>query len=104
MRVTAEEKIEDESHNPIIGLRSLILGRFAEVDAMAPKNAGLGGSSHQRRIASKAENRIADEAAKKVLQRMETNVTNPNYPPIAAESHSFRAQLAAFWGSTPVWG
>jgi hypothetical protein len=69
---------------------------------MAPKNAGLGGSSHQRRIASKAENRIADEAAKKVLQRMETNVTNP----VKEGRFSFRCHrpefLAAFRTLNPL--
>jgi hypothetical protein len=65
-----------------------------------------GGNSHQRKMAKKAEERIAEEVAKKVAEQLETkSATSSVLMPNTKESvPSFSSKLGSFWGSTPIWG
>ncbi|HWF38468.1 MAG TPA: hypothetical protein VG322_08115, partial [Candidatus Acidoferrales bacterium] len=66
-----------------------------------------GGNSHQRKMAAKAKERMADEVTERVLQKIEANPIAARAPNTNVEpkitSPSIKEKLGVFWGSTPVW-
>jgi hypothetical protein len=65
-----------------------------------------GGNSHQRKMARRAEERIARKVADDVVQQIESRSATSTIiskrtkePP-----RSLRERLGSFWGSTPIWG